>query len=100
MTTDTPNISLFKKPSALVPLLMSLAALALVLVHAAIFGVVHEEDEGTAAHLFQLLMVLQVPVVAYFVIRYLPGQPKQSLKILALSAGIWVAAFAGVYWLT
>ena len=35
---------------------MSFAALAMVLGHAAMFGVVHEADEGTAAHIFQLLI--------------------------------------------
>ncbi len=38
--------SLLKQPCAVVPLGMSFAALALVLGHAAIFGVVHETDEG------------------------------------------------------
>jgi hypothetical protein len=33
---------------------MSLAGLALVLVHAARYGIVHEADEGTSAHLFQI----------------------------------------------
>ena len=60
------NVSLIKQPSALLPIAMSVAALALVLGHVAIFGVVHEADEGTAAHLWQLLMAGQVPVVAYF----------------------------------
>ena len=45
-----------KQPSAFLPLLLSGAALALVLGHAAIYGVVHAADEGTPAHLFQLLV--------------------------------------------
>ena len=47
-------VSLMKQPSAIAPLVMSFAALALVLGHAAMFGVVHEADEGTATHIFQL----------------------------------------------
>jgi hypothetical protein len=100
MKTKSVDISLIKQPSALIPPAMSLAALALVLVHAAIFGVVHEADEGTAAHVFQILMVAQIPVVAYFAFKYLPRQARQSLKILALQAGAWIAAIASVYWLT
>jgi hypothetical protein len=50
-----------KQPSALLPLAMSIAALTLVLGHISIFGVVHEADEGTAAHLWQLLVAGQVP---------------------------------------
>jgi hypothetical protein len=53
-----PNsiLSLSKKPSAFVPMTMSLTALAVVLGNIAMFGVVHEADEGAAAHLWQLLM--------------------------------------------
>ncbi len=94
------NISLIRKPSALIPLAMSLMALVLVLVHTTIFGVVHEADEGTVAHVFQILMAAQLPVVAYFIFKWLPKQPRQSLKIIALQAGAWVAAIAAVYWLT
>lgn len=94
------SVSLMKRPSAFLPMAMSLAALALVLGHAAIFGVVHEADEGAAAHIFQLLMAAQVPLVAYFALRFLPQVPGQALRILALQFGAAVAAFAAVYWLT
>ena len=79
---------------------MSLAALALVLVHFARVGVVHEADEGTEAHLFQLLMVAQVPVVVFFAFKWLPRLPKQALLVLALQACAGLAALAAVYWLT
>lgn len=94
------NASPMKQPSALLPVAMSLAALALALGHAAIFGVVHEADEGTAAHLFQLLMAGQVPIVAYFAIKWLSQAPGRALRVLALQAGAAIAAFAAVYWLT
>jgi hypothetical protein len=55
------NISVMKRPSAFVPPVMSFAALAMVLGSATMFGVVHEADEGTAAHVFQLLMSAQAP---------------------------------------
>ena len=51
------NVPSIRQPSAFLPLAMSLVALTMVLVHAAIFGIVHEADEGTAAHIFQILMV-------------------------------------------
>jgi hypothetical protein len=59
----------FRQPSAFLPVAMSLIALALVLGHVALFGVVHEADEGTAAHLWQLLMAVQVPIIAFFAIK-------------------------------
>ena len=89
-----------KSPSALLPIAMSLTALALVLGHAAIFGVTREADEGTAAHVFQLLMVGQVPVVAFFAIRWLPRRPSQALRILALQASAGLVAVAAAYSLT
>jgi hypothetical protein len=55
------TMSLMKRPSAWVPIAMSLSALALVLAHVAIFGPAREADEGTPAHLFHLLMAGQVP---------------------------------------
>ncbi len=92
------NASPMKQPSALIPMAMSLAALALVLVHIAAFGVVREADEGAAAHLWQLLMAGRVPVVAYFALKWLPRVPGQALRVLALQAVAALAACAPVYW--
>jgi len=43
------NPSLIKKPAAYLPIAMSLTALALVLLHAARYGIIHEADEGPSA---------------------------------------------------
>ena len=93
------NFSLMKQPSAWLPVGMSLAALALVLAHVAIFGAAREADEGTAAHLWQLLMAGQVPVVAYFAIKWLPQDPGQAIRVLALQACAGLAALFPVFWL-
>ena len=89
-----------KKPSALIPLIMSFTALAIVLIHFARVGIVHEADEGTAAHLFQLLMAGQVPIVAFFAFKWLPQSPRQALPILALQVAAALAACTAVYFLT
>ena len=94
------DFSILRKPSALAPLLMSLAGLALVLVHAARYGVVHEADEGTSAHLFQILMAGQLPIVALFAVKWLPESPGPALVVLALQAGAGIAAFVSVFFLT
>ena len=94
---DVPSM---KQPSVFLPLAMSLAALATVLGHVAIFGVVHEADEGAAAHIFQLLMAAQIPVVAFFATKWLPRAPRQTLHLLAVQAGAALAAFATVFFLT
>src|SRR5438552_18868339 len=59
------NVSPMKQPSAWLPIAMSGAALALVLGHIGIYGIVREADEGTAAHLWQLLMAGRVPAIMY-----------------------------------
>ncbi len=94
------NVPLLKQPSAFLPVAMSLAALGLVLGHVAMFGVVYETDEGTPAHIFQLLMVSQVPIVAFFAIKWLPRAPWQALPVLALQAAAGLAAMAAVFFLT
>lgn len=78
---------------------MSLAALAMVLGHVVMGGAAREADEGTAAHIFQLLMIAQVPIIAFFAIKWLPRTPRQALHILALQVGAALAAFASVYFL-
>ena len=58
-----------RQPTVFLPLVMSLVALSMVLVHFAIFGIVEETDEGTAAHIFQLLIVAQAPFIAILAFR-------------------------------
>jgi len=94
------NSAILRRPSAFLPLAMSLAGLALVLGHAAVYGVVHEADEGAAAHIWQLLMAGQVPIVAFFAIKWLPRAPQEALLVLALQAGAAFASFASVFFLT
>jgi 4-amino-4-deoxy-L-arabinose transferase-like glycosyltransferase len=90
--------SLFKKPSAYLPVAMSLAALVVVLGHIALFGAAREADEGGAAHTFQLLMAAQVPLVALFAIRWLPREPRLGWSVLALQVGAALAALAPVHY--
>jgi hypothetical protein len=92
-------LTIFKKPSAFLPVAMSLAALAVVFTHIALYGTAHEADEGTAAHLWQLLMAAQLPFLAFFAITWLARSPKQALLVMALQAGAALAALAPVYFL-
>ena len=88
-----------KLPSAFLPLAMPAAALAVVLGHVAVFGAAREADEGAAAHLWQLLMAGQVPLVAYFAIKWLPRAPRSVLAVLVLQGAAVLAALAPVYFL-
>ncbi len=97
--------SIVKLPSAFVPMAMSLTALAMLggayIVGLATGhgGLVREPDEGAIAHLWQLLMAGQLPILAFFAIKWLPRAPRQTLYVLGLQAGAVLAAMAPVYFL-
>jgi hypothetical protein len=85
-----------RQPSALLPLAMSLTALALAIGHIALFGAAREADEGATAHIWQILMVGQLPVLAFFAIKWLPRAWRPALGVLALQVGAVLAALAPV----
>src|SRR5690242_15763622 len=93
-TDPTSVINTLRHPSAFVPILMSLAALSLVLFHIALSGTAREADEGTAAHLWQLLMALQIPIIGFFAVRYLPQHRSGAIAVLGLQFLAGVAAAA------
>lgn len=99
---DQPTNSfgaIIRRPSAFLPLAMSLTALTLVLGHIAMFGAAREADEGTTAHLWQILMAGQMPALVFFAIKWLPRAPRQTLYVLALQAGAALASIAPVFFL-
>jgi FtsH-binding integral membrane protein len=91
------NILPVKQVSGWLPIAMSLTALIVVLGHIAMFGTAQEPDEGAAAHIWQLLMAAQFPVVAFFAIKWLPRTPKKALPVFALQVGVALTAVAPVY---
>ena len=58
-----------------------------------------ETDEGAAAHIFQLSIILVALTTMLFVATANWKQPWQSLRPLALPAGTLVLAFAALYYL-
>jgi hypothetical protein len=100
MQKDAGSFSaIVRHPSAFIPMAMSLIALALVLGPMALYGPPHREpDEGAIAHLWQILMAGQLPVLAFFAIKWLPRAPKSTLAVLALQAGAVLAAMAPVFY--
>jgi hypothetical protein len=91
--------TILKRPSAFLPVLMSMTAVALVALHVVRYGGAREADEGTSAHLWQMLVGLQVPIVAWFAARWLPRAPGKALLVLILQAVALLAALAPVYML-
>jgi hypothetical protein len=89
-------IAVLKTPSALLPLAMSLTVM---LVHGAITGFVREEDERAAAHILQILIPAQIPIIAFFATKWLPQNSKQALIVLALQIGAALTVLAPVFFL-
>lgn len=89
--------TLLKQPTAFLPVAMSLGALACVLIFIALHGTAPQSDEGAAAHIWQLLMAAQVPIVLYFALKWLPQSPRKAAPIVALQVGAALAAAAPVF---
>lgn len=87
-------LMMIKKPSAFLPLTMSLAAIAVIVLHITFVGTARQADEGTSAHLWQLLMAGQIPIILFFAATSLPRNPKQALTVLALQ---FVTGFAAAF---
>lgn len=87
---------LMKNPSAFLPPLLSFAALVTLIAHVAISGFAPQSDEGTAAHIWQILMAVQLPIIAIFIFRWLPKKPMEALAVLALQGGAALAALVPV----
>jgi hypothetical protein len=88
---------IIKQPGALIPLGMSLVALTTVLGFLLANGVVHATDEGAVAHIWQLLMAGQFPIVLFFAVKWLPRAPRQTLPVLALQCGAALVSMAPVF---
>lgn len=102
MKNDPDTHVLLKQPSTWLPFAMSFAALVFLLGHVAIFGTTNETsggDEGAPARIFQLIMAVQLPIVGYFAIKWLPKKPKQSSIVLTLQAVAWLIPIVTVMWL-
>ena len=71
------SILMVRRPSAFLPIAMSLAALATITVYLALHGTAPQADEGAAAHIWQLLMVCQLPVIAFLQSSGSPNHPNR-----------------------
>jgi cyanate permease len=105
MATETQR-SAFRSTSAWVPIGFAAAAIALLVgylitgPHAPNIVVengVSREDEGVAAHLWQLLMALQVMGIAAFAVLWLPRDPRRAVLMLGLQVVAMGLAALPVY---
>jgi len=56
--------ALLRQPTGYLPVAMSVGAFAMIVWFVAAHGVAHQPDEGAQAHLWQLLVAGQVPLIA------------------------------------
>jgi hypothetical protein len=94
----TSNPPLLRRFSAVAPILMSVCAFTVVVIALSVGEPRPQADEGSAAHLFQLLMAGQAPIVAFFAIKWLPRDPVPSMFVLGTQAFAAAAALAPVLW--
>lgn len=86
-----------RHPSGFLPLVMSLCALGIVLSFLILHGPSPQADEGAAAHIWQLLMAAQLPIVFFFAFRHLPEAPRQAGTVLGLQFLAALVALAPVF---
>ena len=92
-------ISMLKRPSAWVPVALSLTVLAIMLTFISISGPpVRQPDEGTGAHLFQIWLASEVLLVSFFAVKWLPQAPGPAAMVLAVQIAAALAACAPVYY--
>jgi hypothetical protein len=86
------------RASALLPIVMSIASLVIV-AWALAFGPVRAAngDEGLYARLWQLLIVGQLPIALYFMLRWLPQAPRDGAIIVAAQLVAGLVAISPVF---
>ena len=91
------GLSILKHPCAFLPMAMSVVALTTVLAFIVLHGPAPQQDEGAAAHLWQLLMAGQIPIMLFFAVKWLPQLPREGAIVMALQLFATLAAIAPVY---
>ena len=93
---ETPRGQQINRVSGKVLIILSLIALLAVL-----SGYTHpiEPDEGSAAHIFQLSIVMLVPIILLFLATADWARPLASVRPLAFPAAALVLAFGALYYL-
>ena len=95
------EVSFGKIPSAVVPVKMSLGALCLALAvlvfRVATHGARLEVAEDVVDHLYQLLVIAQLPVIAFFLYRWLRRAPTRALTVVVVQALALATALVPVH---
>lgn len=90
--------ALLRQPTGYLPVAMSLGALAMIVWFVAVHGVVRQPDEGAQAHLWQLLVAGQVPLIGYFAVAWLPRASREALVVLGIQAAALLILAVAPLW--
>ena len=86
------------QPSGFIPLICSWVALGTAVVVGASTAGVKPADEGAAAHIFQLLIAAQFPIIAYFIFRWARGRRGAAFTVVAAQTLAIGTAIAPVWY--
>ena len=90
--------TLLIRPSAWIPVALSLLVIVAWVIGIAVSGFPQPEpDEGTAAHLFQLWLAIEVVLIVAFAMIWLPRDFKWAIPVLALQIAAVLIGCAPVY---
>lgn len=90
--------ALLKRPSAWIPLALTAVMLGVFGLYFA--GIIPPDptgDEGTAAHLFQIWIVLEAIGIVFFFFKYFLVKPHEALPVLALQIALACVPLTIVY---
>ena len=99
--SNGPHGSAFRAPSGWVSPALAAAALALLAGYLAtgphepnivVENGVPRQDETATARIWQMLMLLQLPAIAVFAVRWLPKDPPRALAMVAVQGLAFIAA--------
>jgi hypothetical protein len=77
---------------------MSLTVLVMIVATLSGTGVSRQSDEGAAAHIFQIWLVVEVVLIAAFAVRWVPRRPREGLIVLIVQIACALAACAPVWY--
>jgi len=93
-------VGLIKKPSAWVPIVLTAIILGMMSLYFA--NVIPSDptgDEGIMAHSFQLWVALEFLAVLFFALTWIPREPRETWKIIALQIMLAIVPVAIVWFL-
>ncbi len=86
------NVTLLKKPSALLPLTCSLAAFSLTITRSSMYSGGDGSVDVISDKIFRYLLISEIPFIGYFAVRWLPSEWDDALRVLSLQVGAALTA--------